>query len=468
MEDPAFIISFLYKEFKTNGRVVIEEGKLEENLYFFKQAITQDSEETMGKNDVAAILNEWSNKGYLRRTAPFGKMEREYELTPSMEKIFNFIEDSNKKEFIGTESRLLKIFDILREISFHSTNNPELRIQELEKRKLEIEDEIQEIKEGKLKKFTNTQLKERYLDLYETSRRLLSDFREVENNFREIDSMIREQAIDSDSNRGLLLNKILEKENFLYESDQGRSFGAFLEFLISEEKKEELDLLIEQLLSLQEIQESKKDFSNINKEQFFRNLKYYMVIECQKVGRTNSKIAEGLKKFIVEKTYVENKRILEIIKEIKQLGIQTKELSQSKEPFIEIEDKPNLSLIMERPYFNPPEEVVLENVSIQEGEEVYSNADLSILYKRIYIDKKELKNQVKYFLKKQSQVSVGELLEEFPSQKGLLDVLGFFSLIDDGLAHTINENEYQRVKLMNKESGKQFQFKIPYLVFHNE
>ncbi|MBK8393688.1 MAG: DUF3375 family protein [Leptospiraceae bacterium] len=94
--------------------------------------------------------------------------------------------------------------------------------------------------------------------------------------------MIREKAILSDSNRGNLLNQIFEKENFLYESDQGKSFQAFLEFLISEEKKEELNQLIETMLSIPDLKD-KKDLTGIDRS-FFRSLKYFTELNVR-VGK---------------------------------------------------------------------------------------------------------------------------------------------------------------------------------------
>ncbi|MCB1177462.1 MAG: DUF3375 domain-containing protein [Leptospiraceae bacterium] len=469
MENPALPISFLYKEFKVKGKIVIHELNLEDNLRFYLQGLELELKTDLNSKDPGKILNDWSDKGFLRRTSPFGKTEREYELTPMMEKVFSFLEEIHKKEFVGTESRLLKILEILKEISFRSSDDPKIRIAELEKQKNKIEEEIEEIKNGNLKKFTGTQLKERYFDLYETARRLLSDFREVEYNFREIDSMIREEMIRSDSNRGKFLNQILEKENFLYESDQGKSFQGFLEFLISEEKKEELDSLIEHLLSLPEIKEIDSLERGIDKEHFFRNLKYYMVMESTKVGKTNSKIAEGLKKFIVEKTYMENRRLSEIITEIKKLSVDTKFLSTSKEPILEIDNKPYIHLIMERPIFLPPEEVILDDSPVNEGEDNhYTSEDLSLLYKRIYIDKEELKQIINTVLKNQSQISLSEIFEKHPSEKGLLDVLGYFSLTGEDITFTIEEESPEELFLYNKETGRKFTVKVPRLVFHNE
>lgn len=469
-EDPSFIISFLYKEFKVQGRNIVSENNLEENLKFFRLGLAEHGFE-QNDFDASKILNDWANQGFLRKMAPLGKSEIEFELTVEIEKVFQFLEDLNKKEFIGTESRLLKIFEILKEISFQSSSNPEQRIFELEKRKSEIESEISELKSGKLKKFSETQFKERYMDLFDTARKLLSDFREVEFNFREIDSEIRKKSLETNSNRGKFLKDVLEKESFLYDSDQGKSFNAFFELLISEKRKEELDFLIENLLSVPELKEDNFSETEINKSKFFRRLKSNMQMEANKVQKTNSKIAEGLKKFLVEKNFQENKRITDLIGEIKKLSLNRTYLTEDKKFLVEIDDKPEISLIMERPIFTPSEELELNEDEILIGDDSnYSEKDLSSLFKRFYINKEEFRNNIRELFKKKSQVSLKEIFEIFPSEKGLLDVLGYFSLTreEENLSSTIEDETTEELMIQNIESSKFYKIKVPRLVFHRE
>jgi hypothetical protein len=58
-----------------------------------------------------------------------------YDLTPSAAKAMEWIADLKPKPFVGTESRLLTVFNLLREISSKASDSPERRIQELERSK---------------------------------------------------------------------------------------------------------------------------------------------------------------------------------------------------------------------------------------------------------------------------------------------------------------------------------------------
>src|SRR5690606_13137403 len=133
-------------------------------------------------------LNAWTNDHYLRKYYPQDSDEPVFELTPGAEKALDWIRDLDRKEFVGTESRLLNIFSMLKEIVTKSVDDPEERIQDLEKQIKEIEQEIKKIRSGQIEKLNPTRIRERYFEVEDTARKLLSDFRQVEYNFRELDA----------------------------------------------------------------------------------------------------------------------------------------------------------------------------------------------------------------------------------------------------------------------------------------
>ncbi|MDX1958010.1 MAG: DUF3375 domain-containing protein [Leptospiraceae bacterium] len=469
MENPAILISFLFQEFKAKNEVTIREDLLIEKLKSHLLGIEKKNlGDAVPQKNSELILTDWANLGFFRKFYVGNTDLAFYELTPSSEKIINYIQDLDKKDFVGTESRLLKIFEILKEISFRSSDDPNIRIQELEKRKQQIESEIEEIKSGNLKKFTSTQVKERYFDLFDTARRLLSDFREVEYNFREIDSLVRSAKDEGSSNRGKFLSQFFEKEDFLFETDQGKSFIAFFEFLMSQEKQTELTELISMMLALPEIIELEKNSKedSFNREFFFRKLKSLMMNECMKVNKTNSKISEGLRKFIAAKTYLENKRLGEMIAEIKQQASALRDISVSKDLFFEIDNKPRISLIMERPLFSPPDSIVLNDSLYLEGDDAnYTQSEIAMLYNNNYIDKEKLKANINECLRYKSQISLKEIIEKFPTEKGLLDVVGYFSLMNDEIKSILYDDKKDTLVISSKESGKKYKITIPNLVF---
>ncbi|SQD08288.1 Protein of uncharacterised function (DUF3375) [Fusobacterium necrophorum subsp. necrophorum] len=70
----------------------------------------------------------------------------------------------------------MMIFGLFHEILSGTETDPELKIQELERKKLEIEREIELVKQGKMKNLESTQIKERFLQASSMSREILSDF----------------------------------------------------------------------------------------------------------------------------------------------------------------------------------------------------------------------------------------------------------------------------------------------------
>ena len=88
---------------------------------------------------------------------------------------------------------------------------------------------------------------------------MLSDFRQVEQNFRALDKDIREKIIKSNVSKGKLLDDIFAQQDYVWTTDQGKSFRAFWEFLMSQQKQEELDSLIKILMDLPQIQKLKEE-----------------------------------------------------------------------------------------------------------------------------------------------------------------------------------------------------------------
>ena len=89
-----------------------------------------------------------------------------------------------------------------------------------------------------------TALRDRYQQFAATARELLSDFREVEENFRCLDRAARERIAAWEGGKGELLAELVGSRSDIDGSDQGRSFQAFYDFLLSETRQDELaDLL---------------------------------------------------------------------------------------------------------------------------------------------------------------------------------------------------------------------------------
>ena len=74
--------------------------------------------------------------------------------------------------------------------------------------------------------------------MVETARGLLADFRQVEENFRQLDRQVRERITRFEGGKGEVLSDIFDEHDSIAGSDQGRSFRAFWDFLMSPSRQE--------------------------------------------------------------------------------------------------------------------------------------------------------------------------------------------------------------------------------------
>ena len=273
------IIGFLYQEFKLPNRITIPNYELTDTLADYLEAINFHDEEELGyveesaaiekdeerheqavdvvidnKQRAKSYLESWSSEQnrYLRKY-PDDKGEDVHELTPSTEKVIQWLQDLEHKEFVGTESMFLDIMRRLQELYHNSTEDPQHKLAVLHRQKAEIESHIQEIEtSGAVRVYNDTQIKERFYEINRSARKLLADFREVEQNFRSIVRNIYHQQSGKGRKKGEILGYVLDETDALKNSDQGRSFYTFWQVLMDRARREELDHVIEQMYQVLE------------------------------------------------------------------------------------------------------------------------------------------------------------------------------------------------------------------------
>jgi hypothetical protein len=458
------IISFLYKEFKIPNKITIPNYELVDKLADYLEALNfhdEDEEEDVfedvkfrARNYIESWCSE-QNK-YLRKY-PGEKGEDVHELTPSTEKVIQWIQDLEYKGFVGTESMFLDIVRKLEELYHNSTEDPEHKLAVLERQKAEIEAQIQEIEaSGAVRIFNTTQIKERFYEINRLARRLLADFREVEQNFRSIVRAIYQKQSEKDQKKGEILGYVLDESDALKESDQGRSFYTFWHVLMDRSRREELEHLIEQMYQvLEERQLSYPDT-------FLKNMKFHLLEAGKKVVNTNHLLVEKLKRILTGQSTLERKRAIELIGEIKKLALQVMPNPPDTDQFIEVEGNPYIHLPMERPLGEQPQETIFENHPTEIGSDDLTQVDFTSLMSQFDINKEELVTRIQQYLKRKPQVTLTEILDEHPINKGLAELLTYFSIASQSSKHLIIPETYEIVQL-HGDSGRFV--KIPQIIF---
>ena len=251
-EHAPLIGSFLHRAFIVpNVRVMAQSDlaeALEDTLFGLRERLGAQA----FPKSAQEYLNDWAanEKGWLRKFYPPGSDEPNFDLTPATERALAWLTSLTERAFVGTESRLLTLFELLKQMSEGSDTNPASRLKELHKKRDAIEADIALVVGGDLPLLDDTALKERFQQFTSLARELLTDFREVEHNFRGLDRRVRERIALWDGAKGALLEEIMGERDAIADSDQGKSFRAFWDFLMSQSRQEELTQLLERVLQL--------------------------------------------------------------------------------------------------------------------------------------------------------------------------------------------------------------------------
>lgn len=447
------LISFFHLAFKQQDRISYAQPELQSLLGDFIYALERQDIHNYKK---AAIdyLQAWAQQGYLRRYYEEGD-DPVYELSPSTESALKWLEDLNKQQFVGTHSRLLQFFSLLQQI-VNTTSGPYERIKILEEERKKIDQEIEQIKQGNYIRPSETQVKENYLLAEETARSLLSDFRQVEENFRHLDTVTRQTIVKSNLAKAALLDNVFRHQDHLWNTDQGKSFRAFWEFLMSEKMQEELEVLLEKMNAIPAIQE-------IKREQTIDRIKTSLVEAGDKVNRSNDGLIEQLRKFVEQKNLSESKHILHSIEQIESLLIEHAQTLDAQDTWMEIAGQIKPSLFMERPLFSPPLKISFEKKEIKDGEATDNN---TALFEQFYVDLEELRNNIKQLLRQNSQVLLEDVLTQCPPTKGVAEILGYLQIATNERKHTVNHDEIVELMVKNNDSDSHYRLQAPTIIFN--
>jgi len=458
-DNSPLIISFLFQAFKYSNKITISNDELVSQLTDTIYHIRSMYGDGLYPESPQNYLDRWTTDGFLRKYYPDTSDEPCFELTPSTEKALEWIKELESREFVGTESRMLKIIELLREIAYKNSEDPNRRLSELERKKTEIEAEIEKLKSGILDRYSNTQIKERYYEISDTSTKLLSDFKQIEYNFRELDQEVRKKQILQEVQKGELLDNFFESHDIFLNSDQGRSFRAFWDLLLSPASQNEFDDLIETVIHLPQVEE-------INKDDTLEGLKHHLIEAGSRVNTTKHNLNEQLRKFLDDRIYLENKMIVETIKDIKTTAVQIKNNPPGNKDFITIPGNPQISMIMERPLWDVSVSPGITVKVIEEGPSDLVNTER--LYSQFDIDREELQARINQLLQSHSQVTLRAVVEQYPVERGLAEILVYVDIALKNKKAFVNEEIYETVILWNKFSDKHFKIQIPQIVICGE
>lgn len=426
--------AFFYQAFIGPKRRGIEAQELLEALdMFLYDCDRQAGEFARSPKD---YLEMWADNsyGWLRKYEYHGDWY--YDLTAPAQKAVEWLASLYKQDFIGTESRLRTVFNLLHEIAQETDTNAQHRLAYLTSQQEKIAAEIKAIEEtGEVQpRLDDVQVKERFLQAEATATAILADFREVEENFRELTRKVQADVVKWTRGKGELLEKIFSESDIIRNSEQGRSFMAFWRFLMLSQQQDDLRETLSRIENTEVIQKISHEHSlaDINRE---------WVQAAAAVQKTLAHLSAQLRRYVDEDYLREERSIYQLIQKIESKAVD----GRGKIPagtVMEMDTLPKIQLPMERRLFAPPKRTRLDSPELVAGDGSHGN--IEAIFDQVVVDKEKLRANVADLLAQREQVTLAEVLAVHPLELGLAELLGYMVLASQDTAE-FTEDRLDRI-----------------------
>jgi hypothetical protein len=458
------IIVFLINTFSNHHGAISEEKIIAQLADFLDyRKIEKDDESEIEISDpyetkAKKYVSSWTNKGFLTNY-PDEQGEVFYELSSHSSKTIDWLTSLKKEEFIGTESKFNNILNQLKELVENTNEDSEKRIQLLEEKKLEIEQQIQRIKTGEdVKVFETFEIVPRFNQINQSAKELLSDFKEVEDNFKEITKGIYQKHADGSLNKSDILEFTFDALDALKESQQGKSFYAFWSFILNPDLQYKWESL------LKELYKTLEEKSIPVSDPFLKGMKKHLHGAGQKVYKANDKMAEKLSRIIRENESSKSEATKNIIQGIKKQLVKISRIKMKPEISFELETETEIHIPFERKLTTEQnEEIIYKDKPVIADEGITSSNHLVKLFSQSNIDKELLRRRIKDILLEKSQTTLLDVVEYYGGlDKGLPELFGYIGIVKE-FKHDISSDKTQSIVF---DSKNRKQIRIPEIILN--
>jgi len=316
------------------------------------------------------------------------------------------------------------------------------RIAELLRQRQALDEQIAQIEAGQVDLLDASAVRDRYQQFSATARELLADFREVEENFRKLDRHLREKITGWRGGKGELLDDVLGSRETIAGSDQGKSFQAFYDFLLSQARQQELSDLLDSVHELTEI---------TGKDPRLRHIHYDWLDAAERTQATVRQLSEQLRRFLDDQVWFENRRVIDILRGIESHALQLRD-HKDIPVWLDLDAAaPAIRLPMERPLYAPVRKARIDSEDVRPADE---ETDPAALFEQVYVDPEPLRGCVRQALRGVPQVGLAQLVADHPIRQGIAELVTYLSLKDAAFGLVFDDRHPEQVCWQEPDGGE--------------
>lgn len=421
--------------------------------------LNQLSTETIERPQVIMFANKLRTDGYVVIRYGDEHPEPVYSLTTAAYEAIRFVTSQMGTRVAPTESRLEMVIHSAKKIADETSLDVDRRVQWLEREKVKIQEKIKALQNGEMLQLDDVDIKVRMSDLNEMLLRLNEDFLRLHDRFRELADHLHESIMRNEGSAQTMLDSFFMGYDRISDSEEGRLFKAFYEFLSNPVVMAEWEEAIDSL-------QDREFWTRLltSKEQSdLINLRKNLTLRVRETQGLMKKLASSLKHLVQSREYLENRRLMQMIDEARRLAIAVKDemtplatICQIDQTSVRISSSSTLNL------YDPVSDALPETLDDVVIEQDIDLEGLATRLSLAEINYTWLRDCVEVVLGAQPRASVADVLFHFPASQGLASVVGLMKL---ALNYGYRLNDQTERVTWETRLGQRRSATIPMLIF---
>ena len=448
----SFVVGFFFKTFKKWGVVQASEEELAATLAEHIEQVRELEDFDAPKRLPQDYLDEWCDEDhrYMTKTYDEDKEEYIFRLTRHSEKALSWLQDllsMQQRGYATTESRFNRIILEMESLSQGVNADPEARIRDLARKRDEIDEEIHKIRDtGEAPIFGEDVIRDQVYDLSDLVEHFLSDFRAIEEFFKDHARQISKLYAQGDASKGDIVEHVLDSDDELRSCDQGKSYFGFRSMMTNPALARQFRNLAEQT-------------SDIARRRGLDPNKTFLSLSDRLFGEANSahgaygRISRKLRQVVGDHAGGGGKQIRKTLSNIRKKAFLLRDQPPEDWDF-EIDIRPQFFGLMESDFWEPKAVEPFAPISTASSEDSeWINEILNSVGEPLDLNK--YRERVNEALETEEKVSLTEMVQRFPLERGVVDVVCYRVVAGEDSRHNILDNEIIKIDL-NRPSQPRF------------
>ena len=459
----SFVVGFFFKTFKKWGSSEASEEELIATLSEHIEQVRELEDFDAPKRLPQDYLEEWCDEDHRYMTKTYDEEREEYvfRLTRHSEKALSWLQDllsMQQRGYATTESRFNRILIEMESLSQGVNADPESRIKDLSRKRDEIEEEIQRIREtGEAPIFGEDVIRDQVYDLSDLVEHFLSDFRAIEEFFKDHAREISKLYAQGDASKGDIVEHVLDADEELRSCDQGKSYFGFRSMMTNPTLARQFRNLAEQTSDI-----ARRRGLDPNKT--FLSLSERLFGEAGSAHGAYGRISRKLRQVVGDHAGGGGRQVRETLSQIRKSAFLLRDDPPVDWEF-EIDIRPQFFGLMESDYWEPKSvEAFAPITPADSGDNDWINEILNSVGEPLDLNK--FRERVDLALEEAEKVSLTEMVDKYPLERGVVDVVCYRVVAGEDSRHDILDDEIIKIDL-NRPSQPRF-VEVEQLIFQKD